>query len=67
MTIKIKGSRPVSCGAFIRALQRAKENPLAIFDRSFLKKKPTTGREILNEYINAVHTRITAGIPMSNL
>jgi len=61
MTIKIKKSRPVSIGAFIRAIDRVKANPTAVFNRSFIQDKPKSGKEIHQEYLHCLHSRITEG------
>ena len=66
MTIKIKKSRrPVSVGALIRVIARTKNHPDSIFDRSLLSLKPKSGKEIYQEYIHCLHSRITAGRPLS--
>lgn len=55
--------RWVPLGAYVKAIRLAKARPEMMFKHGLGNWWPTTGRDILREFLASVHDRINAGIP----
>ena len=55
----------VTLGQYLKAIKRAKANPKETFPRGLTSWWPTTGAEIMRQFMRGVHDRISQGIPYS--
>ena len=58
-------NRIVSLAAYIAAVKKARANPDVEFPHGFTTWWPTTGQEIMRQFMEGVHDRINQAIPYS--
>lgn len=51
--------RYITLGQYVKAVQQARENRGQRFDRSFEGWTSCTGQDIVNQFVNGVHERIS--------
>jgi len=56
--VTLSGGLQITIGQYIFAHKRAKENQEVEFARGLTCWYPVTGREILNQFMDAIHDRI---------
>jgi len=53
----------ITLGQYVKAVKMAKANPDVIFPRGITSWWPTTGTEVMRQFMRGVHDRISQGIP----
>lgn len=57
--------RQVTLGAYVKAVKLAKANPDHIFKHGLTSWWSTSGAEIVEQFREGMHQRISAGVPYS--
>ena len=63
MTRTITVNMTVTLAAYVKAIRTAKANPKAEFKHGLTTWWPTTGAEIMRQFMHGVHDRINQAIP----
>jgi len=61
--VVLANHRPVSLGSYVKAVKMAKRNPDVEFKHGLTTWWPTTGREVVAQFLAGVEDRINQGVP----